>query len=87
MAKDAAASAYGLTQAQRNQLGFVEEHANEMYAMEGDTPMMCVWLWIWQETGDNAPFTEGDGLYTVKMNAETGVIEGVWYDSTLSGNG
>ena len=87
MAKDAAASAYGLTQAQREKLDWVEEHANEMYAMEGDTPMIHVWLWLWQEQGDNAPFTEGDGLYTVKLNAETGVIEGVWYDSTLSGNG
>lgn len=87
LAKDAAAQAYGLSAAQRDALDWIEEHEPQMYGMDGDTPVMTVWLWLWQQTGDNAPFTQGNGLYTVTINAETGVIEGVYYDSTLSGNG
>ena len=35
----------------------------------------------------SAPFAEGDGVYQVEVNAQTGTIESILYDSTLSSNG
>ena len=54
--------------------------------MAGDTPVIQIYLWLWQG-GSSAPFVEGDGVYQVEVNAQTGTIERILYDSTLSGNG
>lgn len=35
----------------------------------------------------DVPYTDKDGVYTVTVNAETGVIESVLYESALGGNG
>ena len=32
-------------------------------------------------------FTEKDGIYTVDVNVETGVIEEIYYESGMGGNG
>ena len=53
--------------------------------MEGDAPIITEYFWLWQ--GDGEAFTEGNGLYAVEINAQTGVIEEVRYDSGLNGNG
>ena len=44
-----------------------------------------IWFWLHQE--EDAVHTDGDGLYWVRINAETGVIEEMHYDSALAGNG
>ena len=85
LAKDALAQVYGLTQAQLDRLQWQESYAPSPYRMEGDVPIITEWFWLWQGDGDD--FTEGDGLYAVEINAQTGVIEDVRYDSGLSGNG
>lgn len=86
LAKDAAAEVYGLSQAQKDSMEWVEDVAPSPYAMAGDTPVIQIWLWLWQG-GTSAPFAEGDGVYQVEVNAQTGTIESILYDSTLSGNG
>ena len=76
---------YGLTQAQLDRLEWQEDYAPSPYRMEGDVPVITEWFWLWQ--GDGEAFTEGNGLYAVEINAQTGVIEEVRYDSGLNGTG
>lgn len=85
LARDALAQVYGLTQAQLDELEWQEDYAPSPYRMEGDAPIITEYFWIWQ--GDGEAFTEGNGLYAVEINAQTGVIEEVRYDSGLNGNG
>lgn len=85
LARDALAQVYGLTQAQLGELEWQEDYAPSPYRMEGDAPIITEYFWLWQ--GDGEAFTEGNGLYAVEVNAQTGVIENVLYDSGLSGNG
>ena len=86
LAKDAAAEVYGLSQAQKDSMEWIDDIAPSPYAMAGDTPVIQIYLWLW-EGGSSAPFVEGDGVYQVDVNAQTGTIERILYDSTLSGNG
>ena len=86
LAKDAAAEVYGLSPAQKDSMEWVDDVAPSPYAMAGDTPVIQIWLWLWQG-GPSAPFAEGDGVYQVEVNAQTGTIESILYDSTLSSNG
>ena len=86
LAKDAAAEVYGLSPAQKDSMEWVDDVAPSPYAMAGDTPVIQIYLWLWQG-GPSAPFAEGDGAYYVEVNAQTGTIESIFYDSTLSGNG
>lgn len=86
LAKDAAAEVYGLSPAQKDSMEWIDDVAPSPYAMAGDTPVIQIWLWLW-EGGSSAPFVEGDGVYQVDVNAQTGTIERILYDSTLSGNG
>ena len=85
LARDALAQVYGLTQAQLDELEWQEDYAPSPYRMEGDAPIITEYFWLWQ--GDGEAFTEGNGLYAVEINAQTGVIEEVRYDSGLNGNG
>ena len=86
LAKDAAAEVYGLSPAQKDSMEWIDDVAPSPYAMAGDTPVIQIYLWLWQG-GSSAPFAEGDGVYQVEVNAQTGTIESILYDSTLSGNG
>lgn len=86
LAKDAAAEVYGLRPAQKDSMEWIDDVAPSPYAMAGDTPVIQIYLWLWQG-GSSAPFAEGDGVYQVEVNAQTGTIESILYDSTLSGNG
>lgn len=101
LAKDAVATAYHLTQAQREQLldpaaGFgkeidLYEELYMYYHMQERVPLFTVMISLHQETAadaqDFAPFTQGDGVYWVDINVETGVVEGILYDTQLGGNG
>ena len=86
LAMDAAAEVYGLSPAQKDSMEWVDDVAPSPYAMAGDTPVIQIYLWLWQG-GSSAPFVDGDGVYQVEVNAQTGTIESILYDSTLSGNG
>ena len=85
LAREAIGTVYGLTPQQLDRLEWQEDYDPSPYSMKGDTPVLTEWFWLWQSEGED--FTEGDGLYRVEVNAETGVIENVTYDSGLSGNG
>ena len=86
LAKAAAAEVYGLSPAQTDSMEWIEDVAPSPYAMAGDVPVIQIYLWLWQG-GSSAPFAEGDGVYQVEVNALTGTIESILYDSTLAGNG
>ncbi|MGN0775163.1 MAG: hypothetical protein ACI4MM_00655 [Candidatus Ventricola sp.] len=86
LAKDAAAEVYGLSPAQTDSMEWIDDVAPSPYAMAEDTPVIQIYLWLWQG-GSSAPFAEGNGVYQVDVNAQTGTIESVLYDSTLAGNG
>ena len=86
LAKEAVVSAYGLSKAQADALEWQADYAPSPYHMQEDKPVIEVVFWLWLD-GNSAPFVQGDGLYTVDVNAEDGTIEGILYDSTLMGNG
>lgn len=86
LSKDAAAEVYGLSQAQKDSMEWIDDVAPSPYAMAGDTPVIQIYLWLWQG-GSSAPFVDGNGAYHVEVNAQTGTVERILYDSTLGSNG
>lgn len=86
LSKDAAAELYGLSPAQKDAMEWIEDVYPSPYAMAGDTPVIKIYIWLW-ENGNSAPFVEGDGVYQVEVNAQTGTVERILYDSTLGSNG
>lgn len=61
------------------------------YHMQDGRPVLTIMISLQQQTSGDPrvfpPFTEGDGVYWVSVNVETGVIEDILYDSLLGGNG
>lgn len=85
IAKAAFAAEYGLTQAQLDKMEYQQAYAGYIYAVKDGTTVCEVWFWLHQD--EEAYHTEGDGIYRADVNAETGVIEALYYDSALAGNG
>ena len=85
IAKQAFAVEYGLSQEQLDRMLYEKDYAGYTYAvMEGKT--ICeVWFWLHQD--EDVVHSDGDGLYRARINAETGTIEEIMYDSALAGNG
>lgn len=85
IAKQAFAVEYGLSQEQLDRMLYEKDYAGYTYAvMEGKT--ICeVWFWLHQD--EDVVYSDGDGLYRARINAETGTIEEIMYDSALAGNG
>ena len=86
LAREAVVSTYGLNQAQADALEWQEDYAPSPYHTLEGKPVIEVVFWLWMD-GNSAPFVQGDGLYTVDVNAVDGTIESILYDSTLLGNG
>ncbi|MBR1586648.1 MAG: hypothetical protein IJ662_13995 [Clostridia bacterium] len=63
----------------------------EYYSLRDGKPVYSVWLYLTQRPSDRPDefpaFTEGDGIYVVDVNVETGVIESIHYDADLGSNG
>ena len=59
------------------------------YHMQDGKPVLTTMISLQQQTSGDPrvfpPFTEGDGVYWVSVNVETGVIEDILYDSLLGG--
>ena len=99
LAKDAVASAYQLTPEQSKMLKLAVEledmtdytEDSMYYHMQDGRPVLTTMISLQQQTSGDPrvfpPFTEGDGVYWVSVNVETGVIEDILYDSQLGGNG
>lgn len=82
LAREALRERYGLTQAQTDALSLNPAHLG--FDLVGDRPVYSIGFWLWQEDG---AWSDGNGLYTVLVNVENGVIEETYYDSGLGGNG
>lgn len=94
IARQALVSVYGLTDEQMAMLETDEEiRENSCYWMLDGKPVYDVWFWLLQDkTEYDDPsvfpeFTEKDGIYIVDVNVETGVIEDIYYESGMGGNG
>lgn len=85
IAKKAFAAEYGLTQAQLDQMQYEKDYAGYTYAVKDGATICEVWFWLHQQ--EDVYHTDGDGLYSAEINAETGVVENMRYDSALAGNG
>lgn len=85
IAKEAFAAEYGLTQAQLDAMQYEKDYAGYTYAVKDGMTICEVWFWLHQQEG--VYHTDGDGLYSAEINAETGVVENMRYDSALAGNG
>lgn len=85
IAKKAFAEEYGLTQVQLDLMQYEKDYAGYTYAIMDGKTICEIWFWLHQDEG--VVHTGGDGLYWVRINAETGIIEEMHYDSALAGNG
>lgn len=85
IAKRAFAAEYGLTQTQLEQMQYEKDYAGYTYAVVKGTTICEVWFWLHQQ--EDVYHTAGDGLYWARINAQTGVVEDMDYDSALAGNG
>jgi len=83
LAQAAIAECYGLTQEQTDKMEWHDTWTD--FGMKDDQPVLCVWYSLCQNP--DAGWTLGDGLYGADVNVETGVIEAIYYDSALAGNG
>ena len=96
LAWEAVKTVYGLSEEQMELLlvSNLEEDEEEesYYGMQDEKPVYTVWFWLHQAPDDDDPetwpeFTEKDGAYLVDVNVETGVIEDIYYESGMGGNG
>ena len=85
IAKRAFAQEYGLTQAQLDAMIYEKDYAGYTYAIREGKTICEVWFWLHQD--EDVVHADGDGLYWARINAESGVVEEMMYDSALAGNG
>ena len=85
IAKQAFAKEYGLTQQQLDQMIYEKDYAGYTYAIRDGKTICEVWFWLHQN--EDVVHSDGDGLYWARINAESGVVEEMMYDSALAGNG
>lgn len=85
IAKQAFAQEYGLTDAQLNQMQYEKDYAGYTYAIVEGKTICEVWFWLHQQ--EDVYHTDGDGMYWARINAQTGAVEEMVYDSALAGNG
>ena len=85
IAKQAFMQEYGLTDAQLNAMQYEKDYAGYTYAVMDGKTICEVWFWLHQQ--EDVYHTDGDGIYWARINAETGAVEEVTYDSALAGNG
>ena len=91
LAKEAVTVRYELTDEQAALLELyvqpLAEEANSWYWMEDGKPCFEVQYFLDQDPADPDHRVEKDGTYGVLVNAETGVIERMVYESGLGGEG
>lgn len=52
--------------------------------IKNDQKLFSLYYWLWQ---NETEWVEGNGIYMVDINVETGAVEEIYYDSALLGNG
>jgi len=85
IAKQAFAREYGLTQEQLDMMSYEKDYAGYTYAVRNGKTICEVWFWLHQD--EDVVHSDGDGLYWARINAESGIVEEMMYDSALAGNG
>ena len=85
IAKQAFAQEYGLTQSQMDAMIYEKDYAGYTYAVVDGKTICEVWFWLHQD--EDVVHSDGDGLYWARINAQSGVVEEMMYDSALAGNG
>ena len=85
IAKQAFAQEYGLTRRQLDAMQYEKDYAGYTYAVMDGKTICEVWFWLHQD--EDIVHSDGDGLYWARINAETGAVEKMVYDSALAGNG
>ena len=85
IAKQAFAQEYGLNQTQLDAMIYEKDYAGYTYAVRDGKTICEVWFWLHQD--EDVVHADGDGLYWARINAESGAVEEMMYDSALAGNG
>lgn len=52
--------------------------------IKNDQKLFSLYYWLWQ---NETEWVEGNGIYMVDVNVETGAVEEIYYDNALLGNG
>lgn len=52
--------------------------------IKNNQKLFSLYYWLWQNENE---WVEGNGIYIVDVNVETGVVEEIYYDNGLLGNG
>lgn len=86
IAKSAVTATYRLTETQVNMLISIddEDFKDINYRMDGETPIISC---TFRLTQDESKHTTGDGVYCADVNAITGEVVNLIYDTGLGGNG
>lgn len=85
IAKEAFAQEYGLTQAQLDAMEYNRAYAGYTYAIRDERIICELYFWLHQQ--EDTYHTEGDGIYCAVIDAQSGEILDMQYDSALAGNG
>ena len=73
---------FGLTDSQLSMMK-LEEDSCEWY-IKDERNLYSLYYWLWQSETE---WVEGNGIYIVDVNVETGAVEEIFYDNGLLGNG
>ena len=85
IAKEAFRQEYRLTQAQLDAMEYNKDYAGYTYAVRDGRTICELYFWLHQQEG--VYHTEGDGIYRAVIDAQSGEIVDMEYDSALAGNG
>ena len=73
---------FGLNDLQAANLELAEESC--AWLIKKDQKLFSLYYWLWQSEGE---WVDGNGIYIVEINVETGAVEEIYYDNALLGNG
>ena len=73
---------FGLNERQLAKLQ-LENDSCTWYIKNGQK-LFSLYYWLWQDENE---WVEGNGIYIVDVNVETGAVEEIYYDNGLLGNG
>ena len=85
IAGQALAQRFALTPAQQEKLEYNRDYAEYTCAVQDGRMVYELWFWLHQD--EAAYHTAGDGLYRAVIDAQTGEVVDLMYDSALAGNG
>lgn len=85
IAKEALAQEYGLSPAQLEKMEYNKDYAGYTYALKDGKTVCELYFWLHQQ--EDEYHTDGDGIYRAVIDAQSGEVLDLLYDSALAGNG